>query len=326
MENQFITNIGDDILVLEPPPEKVLHWRRSGNIVLVKSDEGISIFDSGGDSSKHLLYSLVKSHLDNQSSSVHCIHTHGHIDHIGGDSLLVKKFNAQIWASDEAIPFVVAQTPLNLKLERQNFIVNFKELFTASEWFVKGVMRLTMGRYKPLKHVYVIESESDPNETHFLPIPTPGHHMGHLGFFNPEIQVFIAGDILDPRYGMKPLLSSPSSNFDELKQSIKRMLGLSIKILIPGHGNPIVGIETVEKGLHTALDTMNKSLQGVIASLSEENQTLHSLSLKLRGMGLGPGDVFRHMYIHSVLKKLYNENKITLEVDKKKQTWFSYSG
>lgn len=323
MDSRFLTKIGEQVIVFKPPPERAFHWRRSGNIILVKGSRGISLFDSGGVSSKHQLLSLLEDEISSPNLPIHCLHTHGHIDHIGGDHLLIEKFNAQIWASQEAIPFIIQQSPLFLKLEKPHMIVNFKELFTAPAWFVKGIIRLTMGRNRPVSNVKVLEPKSDPTETNFFPIDTPGHHAGHVGFYNPDSEVFISGDILDPRYGMKPLLSSPSSNFDLLKDTIGTMLEYSIKVLIPGHGSPIIGYENVQQGLKSALDILDHSLENVTDSLYDNTLTLEELSLKMRGMGLGPGDVFRRMFIHSVLKKFLFENKISSKLGKKNRTMFS---
>jgi hypothetical protein len=209
-----------------------------------------------------------------------------------------------------------------MKLEKEHMIVNFNELFTAPEWFVKGVMRMTMGRNRPVSDVNALESNSDPTEANFFPIDTPGHHAGHVGFYNYDSEVFLSGDILDPRYGMKPLLSSPSSNFDLLRDSIGKMLKLSIRVLIPGHGSPISGYDNVQQGLNSALNILNHSLEKVVDSLRDSTLTLEELSLKLRGMGLGPGDIFRRMFIHSILRKLLSENKISRKVGRKSQTLF----
>jgi hypothetical protein len=103
------------------------------------------------------------------------------------------------------------------------------------------------------------------------------------------------------------------------------MMDLSIRTLIPGHGCPVIGYDAVERSLYSSLEIMKRSLDKVMSLLSENPHTLQDLSFKLRGYGLGPGDVFRRMFIHSILKKLYEENRISKRVDEKNQTWFDTS-
>ncbi len=321
--NKYLDEVSEGVSLYTAPRARVAGWRRSGNIVLLRGEEGIVLIDSGGNAAKQHLIPLVNRVLDDTSEEVHCLHTHGHIDHIAGDPTLTNRFQSKIWASEEAVPFVKAQTPLLLERERPFMVVAFRELFLAPEWFVKGVMRLTMGRNHPIDEVHVVRDDTDPARTGFQPTPLPGHHPGHIGFFHRERGILIAGDLLDPRHRMKPVLTAPSSDSELMGNTLEFILSLSPQILILGHGNPLVGEETVRKAIDRSLETLRNAQQKVIDSLDSEPMTLGNLSTRMQRLGLGPGDVFRRMFIHSILRNLVSTNRVLRTATKKGKVEFS---
>ncbi|MFX1369707.1 MAG: MBL fold metallo-hydrolase, partial [Promethearchaeota archaeon] len=290
---ESLSTISDGVHLLIPPPDRIAGWRRSGNVVLLEGEEALVLIDSGGPSLKRQLAKTVPNFLRNDMKKVHCFHTHGHIDHMAGAPMLKELFGAGIWAPAEAVPFVEKQSPIFMERERQSLVVGFRELFTAPSWFVKAAMRVTLGRAKPLSSIETLVDTSALRDTGFRSIPLPGHHLGHTGFFDDEKLILIAGDLFDPRHRMKPILSSPSSDFQQMKESLETVLRLSPAYLLPGHGSPMIGKESIQKGVEMSLSTMHEALEAVESILEKERCSLPELSSRLTRMGLGPGDVFR---------------------------------
>ncbi|MHA2379595.1 MAG: MBL fold metallo-hydrolase [Candidatus Thorarchaeota archaeon] len=323
--NKYLSEISDGVLLFTAPRTRVASWRRSGNVAILPGERGVVLVDSGGNAAKEHLLRLLRSILDGRSQEVHCVHTHGHIDHIAGDPTLIDRFQAEIWASEEAIPYVRAQVPILIEREHSHMVASFRELFSAPEWFVKGVMRLTMGRSRPIDSIQATQNGDELMETGFHPLQLPGHHPGHIGFFKKEDNVLIAGDLLDPRHRMKPGLTAPSSDFTSMRETLESVLKLSPRILVLGHGNPLIGEESVRRAVEQSLETLDRAERKVIDCLESAPMSLGDLSSELQRLGLGPGDVFRRMFIHSTIKHLLGERRISRKPIEKRRVEFSVS-
>jgi glyoxylase-like metal-dependent hydrolase (beta-lactamase superfamily II) len=323
MTEYSLTEFGSGVHLFIPPPARVAGWRRSGNIVFLNNSDELYIIDSGGPSARSLLTAITNELVLDDLKPVNCIHTHGHIDHMAGAGELQKRFNAEVWASETAVPFVEKQSPIHLDLERDSFVVSFRELFTAPIWFVRAAMWVALGRTQPLTSVKPIEKSSNIGETGFRPVELPGHHQGHTGFYSEDEGILIVGDLIDPRHKMKPILTSPSSDFSGMKTSLETVLRIAPEILLPGHGEPIVGEENIQTAMMKAIETMQVAHDKVLEVLETESTTLPELSRRLLRMGLGPGDVFRRMFIHSILRYLVDVGKVSKHEASRGRTLFS---
>ena len=263
MADNSLLEISDGIHLFVPPPDRIAGWRRSANVVLLEGERALFLIDTGGPSVRTQLTEIVREFIQEKEYPVHCLHTHGHIDHMAGALSMKKSFGAEIWAHSEAIPFVEKQSPIFLERERESLVVPFRDLFTAPSWFVIAAMRVALGRTHPLESVGDLDYAPDFLSTGFRPIELPGHHHGHTGFINKQNGVLVAGDLIDPRHRMKPILTSPSSNFQMMKESLESVQRLSPTMLIPGHGNPIIGEDEIESAIERALLTLNEALEAV---------------------------------------------------------------
>ncbi len=323
MSENPITEISNGVLLFTPPPDRIAGWRRSGNVIILDKSEDLYIIDSGGPSVRNQLMKIVNNLLSKNGRSVHCIQTHGHIDHMAGARGLQENFNADIWASEKAIPFVESQAPINIEMERESLIVLFRELFTAPLWFVKAAMWVALGRTHSISSVKPLDKSSNIDETGFHPVELPGHHHGHIGFYNEDESILIAGDLIDPRHRMKPILTAPSSDFSGMKRSLETVHQIAPEILLPGHGEPIIGEETIQTAILKAQETMQAAHDKVIDVLETESSTLPELSNFLLRMGLGPGGVFRRMFIHSILRHLVSTGRVSIQESSWRKTIFS---
>lgn len=72
---------------------------------------------------------------------------------------------------------------------------------------------------------------------------TPGHSPGSLTIYWPRKGALFTGDLIF--YGGIGRTDFPGGNSRELMESIERMSMLEIEILLPGHGEPVIGKERV---------------------------------------------------------------------------------
>jgi glyoxylase-like metal-dependent hydrolase (beta-lactamase superfamily II) len=87
---------------------------------------------------------------------------------------------------------------------------------------------------KPLKAI------KDGDEVFGLQIlGTPGHTLGHVSVFDPSTGTLVAGDALRTQDGLEG--SNPQYTADEVqaKASVKKLATLDVKIILPGHGDPL---------------------------------------------------------------------------------------
>jgi glyoxylase-like metal-dependent hydrolase (beta-lactamase superfamily II) len=323
MSESSLTEISNGALLFTPPPDRIAGWRRSANVILLNNSDTLYIIDSGGPSVRNQLVSIVNDLLSDNGRPVHCIHTHGHIDHMAGVRELRRNFDAEIWASEEAIPFVESQSPIYIEIEIESIIVSFRELFTVPSWFVRAAMWVGLGRTRSLSSVRPLDKTSKIGETGYHPVELPGHHHGHFGFYNEDDSIFIVGDLIDPRHKMKPILTAPSSDYEGMLTSLETVLQIAPETLIPGHGDPILGEESVQMAILKAQETMQTAHDRVIEILESGQATLPQLSKLLLRMGLGPGDVFRRMFIHSILRHLVGIGKVSRQRSSRGKTVFS---
>jgi glyoxylase-like metal-dependent hydrolase (beta-lactamase superfamily II) len=72
---------------------------------------------------------------------------------------------------------------------------------------------------------------------------TPGHSPGSLCFYWPQKKTLISGDVVF--YGGVGRTDFPGGDATQLKQSIQRLSHLDIEVFLPGHGEIIMGKQSV---------------------------------------------------------------------------------
>lgn len=142
------------------------------------------------------------------------VNTHFHFDHSGGN----KKFRDWLKAS-------VACHPADAKAIETG--KTFAELFNDSARIV------TVD--KLLRNGATIKTENFSFEV----IHTPGHTPGSICLYDKDKHVLISGDTLfDSAIGRTDLAGGSS---EQMIESLKKLSGLRIDYLLPGHGPPKMG-------------------------------------------------------------------------------------
>ncbi|MEW6374559.1 MAG: MBL fold metallo-hydrolase, partial [Thermodesulfobacteriota bacterium] len=90
---------------------------------------------------------------------------------------------------------------------------------------------------------YLKEGELHLGGKTFHLYQTPGHSPGSLSIYWPERKVLFTGDLIF--YGGIGRTDFLGGDSKLIKESIERMSHLDIEILLPGHGNLVMGREMV---------------------------------------------------------------------------------
>jgi glyoxylase-like metal-dependent hydrolase (beta-lactamase superfamily II) len=74
-------------------------------------------------------------------------------------------------------------------------------------------------------------------------VDTPGHSLGHCGFWQPEQGLFFGGDVMMrmPSGRLMLPLASATRDLEEAKRSVQKVAELQVETLCLGHGKPIIG-------------------------------------------------------------------------------------
>lgn len=168
------------------------------------------------------LFSHVKSGLADIGVGVEdigiVICTHAHPDHIEA----VRLFNK-------------TSTQIAIHETEWQFIKSMKKQIMAAFGFDTDSMT---------PEFFLKEGDISINGLEFHVLHTPGHSPGSVSLYWPQHKALFTGDLVFKEgVGRTDL---PGGNGEQLKKSIKRLAGLEIEWVLPGHGDIISGIETVK--------------------------------------------------------------------------------
>ncbi|MBW1680110.1 MAG: MBL fold metallo-hydrolase [Deltaproteobacteria bacterium] len=92
-------------------------------------------------------------------------------------------------------------------------------------------------------HLLLREGELHVGDVRLEVLLTPGHSPGSICLYWPQERVLFTGDVVFLRgVGRTDL---PGGDGAQLKESIKRIAALDVEILLPGHGDIVVGAHEV---------------------------------------------------------------------------------
>ncbi len=204
----------------------------SGAYVL---EEGRTLIDTGN------MYGLVDalSDLGSTDRLQRIFLTHAHFDHVGGLAEIFQAANPDVYVH----PF----TREYLRLLRPPF----PEFFDALEG---------AGKLKTLGDGDWTETDPPLRVLH-----TPGHTAGDLCFFDERSKSLYSGDaVLSHKARFGAILSKPDEvcggRMEDKIRSLKRLLGLPVRHLFPGHGEPVLerGADIVKIALMTLFQSLHE--------------------------------------------------------------------
>ena len=156
---------------------------------------------------------LKKFISENGLKPVKLLNTHGHIDHVLGNSFVKKEFDLELTIGNKDL-----ETLESVTVYASNYGFQMYEPAIADNFIEEGDL-INFGQSK------------------LEVILLPGHAPGHLAFYNMEQNICIGGDVLfEGSIGRTDL---PGGDYDTLIDSIKSKLFkfADEMVVYPGHGN-----------------------------------------------------------------------------------------
>jgi len=204
----------------------IIQLRSKGcNVYLLEKSGESFLIDTGTPASGKLIESQIESSING------IIITHAHFDHIGSAAFLQKKFDCEIYAHEEDIPYLKGVK----KLKFSGFL---GKLASIAERFFRIEYPEEVKPVDEIVEVFSILKIEDANDTDFAVIHTPGHTPGSMCIKAED--KLLCGDLF--RGGRKVALSPKAfcSDYSTYLNSVKSVARLDFALALPGHGNPIL--------------------------------------------------------------------------------------
>jgi glyoxylase-like metal-dependent hydrolase (beta-lactamase superfamily II) len=211
----------------------LLEGLRTSNVYLLVSPEGLTLVDTGmtGEAKK------IASQLAQAGYAIadlrQVVITHAHPDHTGSAAEIVRLSGAKILAHKDEAPYLAGTATL-----------------PPGSWLQRVLFRLSaliMPNPPPLKVDLALEAgELIPATGGFTVVHAPGHTPGSLCLYHPARKILICGDAilskhpLTGRQGLQEPLVLFSARPAQVWESIRKLAGLEVQVLLSGHGAPVL--------------------------------------------------------------------------------------
>ena len=179
--------------------------------------------------------------------------THGHFDHVSAAPDLAAHWNVPVYAHPLEEPYLTGRSeyPAPRPGAGGGLMALLSPIYPRGPVDLGSRLRLFSGT-------------SPTADDGILPewqiIHTPGHTAGHVSFFRPADKTLLVGDafcttkpesFFDAAVAQTPELHGPPSyftaDFNAAAQSIRHLATLEPRIVAPGHGKPLAGLEVSRK-------------------------------------------------------------------------------
>ena len=195
----------------------------SANHVVLRSDAGCVVIDSGYDKHVPLMLALIASRMGLDGRPLaKLINTHCHSDHVGGNAALRRAYGCTI-----AVP--AGEAPL---------IDAWDERALLYEYADQRAER------------FAVDEILEPGSTHtwgdieWRALAAPGHAMGALVFFNDEHRILISSDALwQNGYGIVMPPELDPGALPATRATLEMIATLDAHCVIPGHGEPFADVD-----------------------------------------------------------------------------------
>jgi glyoxylase-like metal-dependent hydrolase (beta-lactamase superfamily II) len=217
-----------------------------------------TLIDAGIPFSASVTRRWAEDHFDAPPLAI--LLTHGHFDHVSGAADLAQDWNVPVYAHALEAPYLTGKK----QYPPPNAGAGGGLMSVLSPIYPRGPVDLG-------KRLRLFSATENTEEIGALPdwqiVHTPGHTPGHVSFFRPADLTLIVGDafcttkpesFFDAAILQPAELHGPPAYFTAdpilAVRSIHRLAALHPRVLAPGHGRPLAGLEVEEKLASFAAD------------------------------------------------------------------------
>lgn len=158
-------------------------------------------------------FECLKKHIKKKVDLI--INTHCHYDHIGCNALLKREYGAKLAAHS-----------LDAK-----YISSGNARHTCSVIFQEELKTITVDM--------LVKDNDTIEDTDLVVIHTPGHTEGGICLYDKKDKILFSGDTIFANGGIGRT-DLPGGDHAILVSSIEALSKLDVKIILPGHGEPVL--------------------------------------------------------------------------------------
>lgn len=216
-------------------------WLSANNIFLFGNDD-VSLVDTGYCAHQQMTVDLVSNALKQHDLKAlnKVVNTHLHSDHCGGNAALSTEFHCEIWIPEAE---AVAVQGWNQNL------LSFQQLgqecprFTHHDLLVPG-KEIDLGPYR------------------WQILAAPGHDNHSIMLYQEQYQILISADALwEEGFGVVFPELWGEGGFEEVAQTLELIEGLSVALVIPGHGKPFTDVQKSIETAKSRLDYLSSDVE-----------------------------------------------------------------
>jgi len=180
-------------------------------------------------------------------------HTHCHWDHINATGVVQRTYGPKVAAGKDDLPLIE-----NSERNFRGFLADFgalaPEVFPYPQVLARLLIWYAWGQ-QPALRVDRAVADGDVIDLgrRVEVMALPGHTTGHTGYYVPDAGVLVLGDLIDFENSQGMDLNNPRSDFEAAVRSLEKALSVEAEIVVPAHGEPIVGRSQVKAVLNRAL-------------------------------------------------------------------------
>ncbi|MBU3593368.1 MBL fold metallo-hydrolase [Polynucleobacter sp. 71A-WALBACH] len=210
----------------------------SANNILLYCDADVSLVDTGYCAHQQMTVNLVTNALEqHQLTGLNkVVNTHLHSDHCGGNAALSTIFDSEIWIP-EAEAIAVQDWDENL--------LSFQQLGQECPRFMHQALlvpgeEIVLGPYR------------------WQILAAPGHDNHSIMLYQEQHQILISADALwEEGFGVIFPELWGEAGFEGVAQTLELIEGLSVALVIPGHGKPFTEVKTSIETAKSRLDYLS---------------------------------------------------------------------
>lgn len=208
------------------------------------------LIDAGMPKSAREIIAVAEERFGPDNPPLAIILTHGHFDHVGSITGLLKKWPVQVYAHPLEFPYLTGQ-----------------ESYPEPDATVEGGLLAKLSSFYPIEPIHIEEALASLPADRSVPqlpgwqwIHTPGHTPGHISLFREHDKTLIAGDAFvtvraDSFYKVliqKEEVNGPprylTTDWKAAHESVKKLRMLNPSLVISGHGVAMSG-DALKQGL-----------------------------------------------------------------------------
>ncbi|NLV66781.1 MAG: MBL fold metallo-hydrolase [Spirochaetes bacterium] len=153
-----------------------------------------------------------------------------------------------------------------------------REIFNTPVWMARLIVRtfFDFDYIRPDRKVKDFELLNLGTDARIIPLPS--HFPGHIGVYFPAEKILYSADLFDFRVAEGGIINNAQSSYSSAFSDIKRLSGLDVEVMVPGHGRIIRGrsmvrvtLDRIMQGTHDYQVLIKRAVSGPAAgrTLSE---------------------------------------------------------